>query len=69
VQRNKKLYNLWVVVKVESGIPASIQAFRSIKSAERCERRLNMDLRADYDATGVFEVQIPGIVSQACAPR
>ena len=62
MQRHKKSKPLWVVVKVESGIPASIQAFRSIKSARRCERRLNMDLREDYDATGVFEVQIPGTV-------
>ena len=49
---------LWIVVKVESGIPTVVEAYRSRQSAEREERFLRENMHPENDETGVFEVLV-----------
>jgi len=49
---------LWVVVKVESGIPVMVEAYRDKQSAEVRERSLRKCMHPENDETGVFEIQI-----------
>ena len=48
---------LWAVVKVESGIPVIIEAYRDGQSAEMREQSLRKDMHPENDETGVFEIQ------------
>ena len=56
LQRQPEL--LWVVVKVESGIPVMVEAYRDKQSAEVRERSLRKCMHPENDETGVFEIQI-----------
>jgi len=49
---------LWVVVKVESGIPVSVDACRVEPSATRRERLLRKRMGPENDATGGFRVKM-----------
>jgi hypothetical protein len=49
---------VWVVVRVISGIPDSVEVYRDQKSALEREKVWRKDLRPDYDEVGVFEVEI-----------
>jgi len=49
---------LWAVVKVESGIPVTVEAYRDRQSAEMREQSLRKDMHPENDETGVFEIQI-----------
>ena len=49
---------LWVVVKVESGIPVTVEAYRDKLSAEMREQFLREHMHPENDETGVFEVQV-----------
>lgn len=49
---------LWAVVKVESGIPVMVEAYRDRQSAEMREQSLRKDMHPENDETGVFEIQI-----------
>ena len=49
---------LWVVVKVESGIPVMVEAYWDRESAETREQFWRENMRPEYDETGVFEVHI-----------
>ncbi len=51
---------LWVVVKVESGIPVMIEAYGNKKSARMRERDLRRYMHPENDETGVFEIPICG---------
>jgi len=51
---------LWVVVKVESGIPVMIEAYGDKKSAEMRERDLRKYMHPENDETGVFEIPTRG---------
>jgi len=55
----------WLVVLVESGIPASAEAYRSRRSAKRRERQLWKDMNENDDAVGVFQVEV-GTPSCVC---
>jgi len=48
---------LWAVVKVESGIPVTVEAYRDRQSAEMREQSLREDMHPENDETGVFEIQ------------
>ena len=48
---------LWAVVKVESGIPVMVEAYRDRQSAEMREQSLRKDMHPENDETGVFEIQ------------
>jgi hypothetical protein len=50
---------LWIVVKVERGIPVMVEAYRDQQSADMREQFLREHMHPEYDETGVFEVQIP----------
>jgi len=52
---------IWVVVKVESGIPVMVEAFRDRQLAEGQEQSWRRHMRPDYDEIGVFEVQIKSV--------
>jgi hypothetical protein len=49
---------LWIVVKVDSGIPVMVEAYPDEQSAKTRERSLRRDMHPENDETGVFEVQI-----------
>ena len=49
---------LWAVVKVESGIPVVVEAYRDRQSAEMREQSWRKDMHPENDETGVFEIQI-----------
>ena len=49
---------LWIVVKVESGIPAIVEAYRDSLSARAREQRFRWRMNPDNDETGVFEVPV-----------
>lgn len=49
---------LWVVVKVESGIPVTVEVYRDKQLAEMRERSLRTCMRPDDDEIGLFELQI-----------
>jgi len=47
-----------IVVKVESGIPVFVEAYKDIKEALKREKVLRKQMHPENDETGVFEVQI-----------
>ena len=53
-QHNK----IWVLVKVEKGLPAHVEAFRHEDAAWERLRSLRPELREEYDAADVFEVEV-----------
>ena len=50
---------LWIVVKVESGIPVMVEYYRNRNIAELRERFLRKCMRPDCDEVNIFELQ-PG---------
>lgn len=56
--RHKKAW-VWVVVMVQSGIPATVCAFRQEDAARKRLSWLSRRIRPDYDAVGIFRVQVP----------
>jgi DNA mismatch repair protein MutH len=55
---------LWIVVKVEAGIPVSAKAFGSGAAAARHEMALRAEMRPECDETGVFMSAVPRMSSQ-----
>ena len=49
---------LWVVVKVESGIPVSAEAYCSESHAVLREQALRKNMHPENDEVGVFETRI-----------
>ncbi len=49
---------VWVVVKVESGIPMSVQVYSDKQKAEAREAELRVGMDPDCDETGLFYVQV-----------
>lgn len=49
---------IWIVVKVESGIPVSVEAYRNRQSAKKRESLFRRHMHPENDETGVFEVKI-----------
>ena len=47
-----------VLVKVESGIPVSVEAFHEKKKAEQREKHLRKRMHPDNDETGLFEIEL-----------
>jgi hypothetical protein len=54
----KQPESLWIVVKVESGIPVTVEAYRDRLSAEMREQCWRERMNPDNDESGVFEVQM-----------
>lgn len=59
-------YPLWIVVKVESGIPVLAEAYEDEPTAEMREQSLRRSMRAECDETGVFEIQTAYRAHSAC---
>jgi hypothetical protein len=49
---------VWVVVKVERGIPVDARAFRRAASAIKSEQSLRKGMNTENDETGVFRVSV-----------
>ena len=49
---------IWVVVKVERGIPVDARAFRKELSAMKSEQSLRIGMNTENDETGVFQVSV-----------
>ena len=49
--------SLWVVMKVESGIPVMVQACLDRQCAQMREQVLRQHMHPENDETGVFEIQ------------
>lgn len=50
---------LWIVVQVSSGIPVSVEAFPSRKTAELREQQIRQQINLEHDETGLFLVNAP----------
>lgn len=50
--------SLWVVVKVESGIPVLAEVYRCKRTAERRERLLRGQMNPENDEVSVFECRV-----------
>ena len=48
---------LWVVIKVESGIPVMAEAYGDKKSAKIREQYLRKHMQPENDETGIFEIR------------
>jgi len=55
---SKNSPTIWVVVLVQSGIPALVEAYLTESEAAIREKSLRNAMRLDYDEAGVFEVDI-----------
>ena len=51
----KKLY---IMVEVQSGIPVSIETFKTIKEAQRREKTIRSEINLESDETGIFEISV-----------
>lgn len=49
----------WILVEVQSGIPASVKAFQNETLAKREEVKLRASLNLENDETQVFQIEIP----------
>ena len=56
IMKKKRSNQLWVVVKVESGIPVSAEGYCGKASARRREATLRRQMREAYDSVGTFEL-------------
>jgi hypothetical protein len=54
LQRKSK--PLWVVVKVESGIPVMVEAYLNKQPAKMRNRFLRKHMHPENDETGIFEI-------------
>lgn len=54
----KQIELLWVVVKVESGIPVMVEAYDNEESAKMREQSFRKYMQPENDETGIFEVPI-----------
>jgi len=50
--------SLWVIVKVESGIPVTVEAYEDERSAKAREQVLRKHMHPENDETGIFVVEI-----------
>ena len=56
--KQDKLNVVWVVVKVESGIPVFAEVFSNQTAAQRRENQLRAKMHPENDEVGVFSSQI-----------
>jgi hypothetical protein len=54
----QKSNQIWVVVEVWRGIPASVEAFRSKKKAQEREKSLKAEINPQDDEVAMFTVTI-----------
>ncbi len=54
----KDARRLWVVLKVEHGVPVMIDAYRDKRSARRREEFLRQHMQPDVDQVGLFEIKL-----------
>jgi len=50
--------NIWILVEVSKGIPASVEVFTDRQSAEIRETQLRQQLNLENDETGIFPVEV-----------
>lgn len=54
----KKSIPIWIVVKVESGIPTCIHPFLNMNKAVEFENSIRIKMNEEKDETGIFEIAI-----------
>ncbi len=54
----KDAKRLWVVLKVEHGVPVMIDAYRDKRSAKRREEFLRQHMRPEVDQVGLFQIKL-----------
>ena len=50
--------DIFIVVKVHSGIPELVEAFRDESAADRCATKLKVDINPEYDEVEVFQAKL-----------
>lgn len=55
---------MWVVVEVNSGIPADVKVFSTFKLAKKYTEALRKNLNLDNDETGIFEISFSEIITK-----
>ena len=56
---------IWAVVKVESGIPVTVKAYRNMKAAEMREKFWRKNMHQENDEIGIFEIPIMNLTPRA----
>lgn len=57
-ETSRRLSGLWIVVKVESGIPVEVEVFPDRESAEARDKILHEQMHPENDEIGIFEVRV-----------
>ncbi len=52
--------DIFVVVKVHSGIPVIVEAFQKETDAEKLANDLSYDINLDYDEVEIFKTKLKG---------
>ncbi len=55
---NESKSDLWVVVKVHSGIPVCVEIFKDENKAWELERQIRKDVNPEYDEVDVFSSEV-----------
>jgi len=58
MMEQKQAELMWVVVKVEGGIPVMVEPYRDEQSAQKKEQFLRTYMHPENDETGIFEIQL-----------
>ena len=56
--QDKKPKRIWVVLKVEHGVPVMIDAYRDKHSANKREKFLRQHMRPDSDEVAKFDIKL-----------
>ncbi len=52
---------MWILVEVRSGVPAGVQVFKDVRSAQSCEKELRKSLNLENDETGIFPINLKDV--------
>ncbi len=56
-----EMKQLWILVEVRSGIPASVQVFENEELAQSREQELRNSVNLENDETGIFAVNLENV--------
>ncbi|RMG27910.1 MAG: hypothetical protein D6732_19690 [Methanobacteriota archaeon] len=66
--QNKNM-SIWVLVKVERGIPVFVEAFWNREEAEVRDKYLRSHMNSENDETGIFEISLPMLKTRSFDKR
>lgn len=58
IKENKKLTNIYILVKVESGIPVQVRLFENHSEAKKKETIIREKINPEKDETAIFKLKM-----------